>query len=99
MKVNAYGDFVARGSPLKRIMMLCRAIGAGRTVSIRELQPKLATSRRTLFRDFDYLRSIGIKVVTRKKGHSIPSSVAQCKAAIHGEVVASLIRFLKVHLK
>ncbi|MBN2560921.1 MAG: HTH domain-containing protein [Phycisphaerae bacterium] len=90
---------VVDGGQLKRLMNTCRMICAHKGVMVRELQAKLRTSRRTIFRDLNSLEKMGIDVELGDQGYRIKESAAQCKKLLAENQIKSLNKLLASCLK
>jgi biotin operon repressor len=91
--------FVVDGSQLQRLMRMCRVLCTGGGLTVRQLQGKLKTSRRTIFRNLNSLEEMGIKVELGEKGYRIPQSPATCKRALAQSQEKMLKKLLNTCLK
>jgi predicted DNA-binding transcriptional regulator YafY len=71
--------FIVDGDHLGRLMRLCRSLAQGNGVSLPQLQTRLKTSRRTVFRDFLDLAACGIQVEHGPAGYRVKPTAAQCR--------------------
>jgi len=92
-------NLVVDGGQLKRLMSLCRLLSAAKGATTRQLQAKLRTSRRTVFRDLNTLAELGIKVDLGDKGYKIKQSPAACKKLLADAQTKALHKFLNACLK
>jgi biotin operon repressor len=66
---------------------------------VQQLQSKLKTSRRTVFRDLNGLEEIGIKVELRDKGYKVKQSAATCRKLLVDRQVKLLNKTLASWLR
>ena len=92
-------SLVIDGDQLKRLMKICRTIGLGKAATVQQLQSRLRTSRRTVFRDLNCLDSMGIKVGLGDKGYTIKKSGAACKRLLADCHTKALTKLLNACLK
>ncbi|HVP11529.1 MAG TPA: HTH domain-containing protein [Phycisphaerae bacterium] len=90
---------VVDGGQLRRLMKICRALCSGSGATVQQLQVKLKTSRRTIFRDLNSLDDMGIKVELGDKGYRIRRPAAACKKALADRQMKSLSKMLDSWLK
>jgi predicted DNA-binding transcriptional regulator YafY len=90
---------VVDGGQLKRLMKICRTLCSGGGTTVQQLQAKLKTSRRTIFRDLNSLDDMGIKVELGDKGYRVRQPVAACKKALADRQVKILSKLLDSWLK
>jgi len=90
---------VVDGDQLKRLMKICRTICSGKGVTVQQLQKKLSTSRRTIFRDLNCLEKMGVKVDLGDNGYKIRQSVAYCKKLLGDCQLKALNKLLNTCLK
>lgn len=87
------------GEHLSRLMRLCRAINQGGGTTLVQLQSKLKTSRRTVFRDLSTLADFGIQVSSTSDGYRIKQNPNACKKALSDHYSSALNQLLKSSLK
>ncbi|HWL92888.1 MAG TPA: HTH domain-containing protein [Phycisphaerae bacterium] len=87
------------GEHLTRLMKLCRSIHQSGGASLQQLQGKLKTSRRTVFRDLSALQQFGIDVNSTSKGYQIKQNPAVCKKQIATRYERDLGELLRNSLK
>ncbi|MBX3394272.1 MAG: HTH domain-containing protein [Phycisphaerae bacterium] len=87
------------GEHLGRLLKLCKTIHASKGATLAQLQTKLKTSRRTVFRDLSVLGGYGIHVSSSAKGYSIKQNPVACKKILGDHYVKSLNALLKDCLK
>ena len=87
------------GEHLIRLMRLCRTIQGGKGTTMPQLQHKLRTSRRTVFRDLKDLAAVGIQVSTSPDGYRLKSSLAQCRKLLADSQLNALHKLLDSCLK
>ncbi len=90
---------VVDGGQLKRLMGMCRTLCANKGATIQQLQSKLRTSRRTIFRNLNTLEEIGIEVELGEDGYRIKDNVAKCKKMLAESQTKALDKLLKNCLK
>jgi predicted DNA-binding transcriptional regulator YafY len=90
---------VVDGGQLMRLMKICRTLCASKGATVQQLQSKLKTSRRTIFRDMNSLDEMGIKVELGDKGYRIRQPVAACKKALSERQIKTLRKLLDSWLK
>jgi len=90
---------VVDGGQLTRLMKICRTLCSGGGATVQQLQSKLKTSRRTIFRDLNTLDDMGIKVELGDKGYKIRQPVAACKKALTDRQIKVLKKLLDSWLK
>jgi predicted DNA-binding transcriptional regulator YafY len=90
---------VVDGGQLKRLMKICRTLCVGGGTTVQQLQAKLKTSRRTIFRDLNSLDEMGVKVELGDKGYKIRQPAAACKKALVGRQMKILSKLLESWLK
>ena len=90
---------VVDGGQLRRLMKICRMLCSGGGATVQQLQAKLKTSRRTVFRDLNSLDDMGIKVELGDKGYRIRQPAAACKKALADRQIKCLSKMLDLWLK
>ena len=90
---------VIDGKQLRRLMKLCRTISNGRGATVQQLQARLKTSRRTIFRDLDSLKTLGIRVELGEHGYRIRQNAASCKKLLIDRHLKDLNKLLATCLK
>ena len=90
---------VVDGGQLIRLMKICRMLCSSKGTSVQQLQAKLKTSRRTIFRDLNCLDEMGIKVDLGDKGYRIRQPAAACKKALGDRQIRTLRKLLDSWLK
>jgi predicted DNA-binding transcriptional regulator YafY len=90
---------VVDGDHLKRLMNVCRMIGSGQGSTLKQLQVKLRTSRRTIFRDLNTLEKIGVELELDEDGYKTRQSAAQCRKQLVDHQLQAVNKLLAVCLK
>lgn len=87
------------GVHLSRLMKMCRLIHQSGSVTLPQLQSKLKTSRRTVFRDLSTLSSYGIQVNAGTDGYRIKQNPNACKKSLNDHFTKQMEHLLKSALK
>jgi predicted DNA-binding transcriptional regulator YafY len=87
------------GDHLMRLMKLCRMIDGSKGLSVPQLQTRLQTSRRTIFRDLKDLEAAGIKVALGIRGYHLDGTLAQCRKRLVDSQTKALHDLLQVCLR
>ncbi len=70
---------VIDGAQIARLMKLCRTLCRAGGTTQEQLQARLKTSRRTIFRDLAALQQIGIPLESGPNGYVLKQSSSECK--------------------
>lgn len=89
---------VVDGVQLKRLIGICRLVSASRGLTAQQLQSKLKTSRRTIFRDLRTLHSMGVKITPGDGGYRMTQDVAQCRKLVADSQTKALRVLLNKYL-
>ncbi len=73
---------VVDGGQVKRLMHICRTLCSGDGATVQQLQGKLRTSRRTIFRDLNCLATVGVKVELGHRGYRVRQKSSLCRKLI-----------------
>jgi predicted DNA-binding transcriptional regulator YafY len=87
------------GEHLSRLMKLCRTVHQSGSATLPQLQAKLKTSRRTVFRDMSTLSMYGIQVSSSSDGYRIKQNPNACKKALGDHFTKEMDQLLKAALK
>ncbi len=90
---------VIDGDRLRRLMRLCRLLGRGRGLSLVQLQSKLGTSRRTVFRELNALEDVGIKIDLIDSSYRVKQGDAACCKLFREHYTSELSKLLKACFK
>ena len=90
---------VVDGGQLQRLMGMCRTLCTSKGATIQQLQSKLKTSRRTIFRNLNTLEEIGIEVELGEQGYCIKDTAAKCKKLLADSQTKALEKLLRTCLK
>jgi predicted DNA-binding transcriptional regulator YafY len=90
---------VVDGTHLRRLMLICRSLSSGPGATLAQLQGKMRTSRRTIFRDLSMLGELGLRVDLGPKGYRVKENAAQCRKVLVDHFESSLRKMLNACLK
>ncbi len=76
-------------------MRLCRLIGRGRGLTLLQLQSKLSTSRRTVFRELNALEEVGVTVELDNGSYRVKQGEAACRKLFTEHYTSALTVMLK----
>ena len=86
---------VIDGERLRRLIRLCRLLGRGRGLSLAQLQSKLGTSRRTVFRELNTLEEVGITIELIDSSYRVSQNEATCRKLFTQHYNSELSKLLK----
>jgi len=90
---------VIDGERLRRLIRLCRLLGRGRGLSLLQLQSKLGTSRRTVFRELNALEDVGITIELVDSSYRVRQGEAACRKLFSEHYTSELSKLLKACFK
>ena len=90
---------VVDGTHLRRLMQICRSLSSGPGATLSQLQSKMRTSRRTIFRDLSTLGELGMQVDLGPKGYRVKQNAAQCRNILANHFNSALRKLLNSCLK
>lgn len=87
------------GERLRRLMRLCRLLGGGHGLSLVQIQSKLGTSRRTVFRELSALEEVGVTIELVNNSYRVKQSAAVCGKLFSEHYTSELSKLLKACFK
>ncbi len=89
---------VIDGVQLKRLMAICRLVSSHTGLTARQLQTKLKTSRRTVFRDLRALHAMGVKIAPTADGYRLKQDIGTCRKLVADSLNKALRTMLAKYL-